>query len=170
MDNATEKQQAFVDLVEHAKEKLAEEDAYYASLARQGKKPHGRRNDRRPLWAATIVLAEAIAKKPPPDAKYVHNRGAAWDYLCNWAKRKTAQGSPFIAIIELRSILSLPDKEEAKAVLRAREVITARREEAKKMQRVERLRDELRQLEGDILSEDAVLPDNVVRFPVARAG
>jgi hypothetical protein len=152
----------FTDLIEHAMGKLAEEQAYHARLARQGKRAHGNRNDRRPLWAATVILANIYAKQPtPPEVKW---RGDAWGWLCARAKHLMAREDQFDAIIRLALVSQLP-RNEAIELLEERAAIRNRREQDRKDARVAQLRAELRALEGaPPAEEEEALPDNVVRF------
>jgi hypothetical protein len=153
----------FTDLIDHAMGKLAEEQAYHARLARQGKRAHGNRHDRRPLWAATVILARIYAQQPTPQE--VKWRGDAWGWLCARAKHLMANNDPFDSIIRLALVSRLP-RNEAIELLAERAAHRERREQDRKDARVAQLRAELRALEGapPPEEEEEALPDNVVRF------
>lgn len=153
-------QHPFAELRNHALQKLAEEERFYASLAKTGKTPHGNRIDRRPLWAAVAYLAGIYARQPVPDG--VTWRGDAWGWLCERAKHLMANETPFDAIVRLALCVRLPPA-EALDLLDERAAIREARNEERKRLRTERLREELRRLEG---GDDAGgnLPKNVVQF------
>lgn len=155
----------FTDLVAHAESKLAEERAYHAALAKRGKKAPGNRNDRRPLWAATIFLATIYAGRPVPPG--VGWRGDAWGWLCERAKHLMANENQFDAIVRLALAVRMPPN-EAIELLDERAAIREAREVARREARAEALRAELSQLEGGG-REDEALPENVIPF-AARVG
>lgn len=155
----------FAELVAHATAKLAEEQAFYANLARKGKRPHGSRIDRRPLWAATVYLAGIYSKRPVPLG--VTWRGDAWGWLCARAQHLMANENQFDALIRLALCVRLPPR-EAIELLDERAAIREERERARKDARAEQLRAELRKLEG-VGEEGEELPDNVVRFKARSA-
>lgn len=155
----------FRALVEHALAKLNEEQAYYRHLAKQGKKPHHARRDRRPLWAATVRLAEIYARQPvPPGVRW---RGDAWGWLLARAQHLMANENQFDALIRLALVVRMPPA-EAVELLDERAAVRAAREVARREMRAEHLRAELRTLEEGS-APDGPLPDNVVLFPVARS-
>lgn len=156
----------WIELAAHAKQKLEEEQKFHDAHEKAGKKVHGRRIDRRPLWSATHRIAATLARKPP-DLPGIYGRTEAWNWLLSYAQHATAEENQFEAVVQLARIWALPEAER-KAELAARATLRENRAEARRQARVATLREEIRQLEAQAPRVEP-MPENVVAFPGARA-
>ena len=87
---------AWTELLDHARNKLTEEQRFHDAAAKAGRKVHGRRIDRRPLWEATIFFATTFVRRPPKVE--LKTRQEAWDYVVRTACHLTAEEDIFVAI------------------------------------------------------------------------
>lgn len=148
------------DLYWHAKQKLHEEEQFYTSHAKRGTRPHGRRNDRRPLWQAVVALCDLLKEECPA---HFDTRQEVWAWLLPYASEVTAIPEQFVALLDLHRLLSLPSPYK-EAELERRQDIRKKREVAARRERAQHLLQELSGLQ----SEETDLPDNVIPLRGAR--